>query len=128
MRENKRNAVVVAYHEAGHAVIGWWLGIPLHRASIVPDGKRLGHVNHTTWVGNKRSVPGVAKRHQRDARIAMFVLAGLVAESMRDAKCWIEMGEMGDESSEALNIGRTLDDRRRSVESNGKVSSLVAII
>lgn len=41
--EEKR---IVAYHEAGHAVAGWFLqhADPLLKVSIIPRGKGLGYI------------------------------------------------------------------------------------
>ena len=39
---------VVAYHEAGHAVTGWFLEYadPLLKVSIIPRGKGLGYAQY----------------------------------------------------------------------------------
>lgn len=39
---------VTAYHEAGHAVAGWFLehGMPLLKVTIVPRGKALGYAQY----------------------------------------------------------------------------------
>ena len=39
----------IAYHEAGHAVIGHLFGRPVVRVTILPDRSRLGHVTHS-WI------------------------------------------------------------------------------
>ena len=39
---------VIAYHEAGHAVVGWFLRYadPLMKVSIIPRGKGLGYAQY----------------------------------------------------------------------------------
>lgn len=39
---------VIAYHEAGHAVVGWFLehADPLMKVSIIPRGKGLGYAQY----------------------------------------------------------------------------------
>lgn len=43
MRRTRRE-VATAHHEAGHAVAGWHLDLPVHRVSIVPNEDSLGRV------------------------------------------------------------------------------------
>lgn len=43
MKRTKRQRIVTAYHEAGHAVIGRVLGLPCGLATIVPDHDSSGH-------------------------------------------------------------------------------------
>jgi ATP-dependent Zn protease len=42
-----------AYHEAGHAVAGWYVGIEAKNLSIVPDADSLGRyeqrLTRRTW-------------------------------------------------------------------------------
>jgi ATP-dependent Zn protease len=56
-RESLRASALecTAYHEAGHAVAAWWLGIPHRRVDIIPDegDGRLGacwHYRPPPWV------------------------------------------------------------------------------
>ncbi|XP_053127366.1 AFG3-like protein 1 isoform X2 [Hemicordylus capensis] len=46
LQPNEKN--VVAYHEAGHAVVGWFLehADPLLKVSIIPRGKGLGYAQY----------------------------------------------------------------------------------
>ena len=39
---------MIAYHEAGHAVVGWFLehADPLMKVSIIPRGKGLGYAQY----------------------------------------------------------------------------------
>ncbi|HOL94663.1 MAG TPA: ATP-dependent zinc metalloprotease FtsH [bacterium] len=43
-----REKRIVAYHEAGHAVVGWFLDEidPVHKVSILPRGRALGYTMH----------------------------------------------------------------------------------
>jgi hypothetical protein len=41
---NASQLKAIAYHEAGHAVVAFFLAVPLRRATIVADAKTLGHV------------------------------------------------------------------------------------
>ncbi|MFB3901922.1 MAG: hypothetical protein ACE15E_00575 [Acidobacteriota bacterium] len=36
----------IAYHEAGHAVMAWWHGLAIRKATIVPHKDYLGSVTH----------------------------------------------------------------------------------
>ena len=49
---------VIAYHEAGHMVAAWDLGLPVAGASMVPDSESFGHV----WVPFEERVH-LAKRN-----------------------------------------------------------------
>ena len=46
MKSEKRQLMKIAVHEAGHAVVSYYLKTPLKYATIVPDkkGRNLGHV------------------------------------------------------------------------------------
>ncbi|MEW6156160.1 MAG: hypothetical protein AB1813_01940 [Verrucomicrobiota bacterium] len=39
-----KHQLSTAYHEAGHAVVGYFLGIPMRSVSIIPDGDSSGRV------------------------------------------------------------------------------------
>jgi cell division protease FtsH len=41
-----REKKVIAYHEAGHALVAWLVGEPSHRVTIVPRGPALGYTMH----------------------------------------------------------------------------------
>jgi len=43
MKNSKKDAGT-AYHEAGHVVVSWCLGVEVIRATIVPDNDSSGHV------------------------------------------------------------------------------------
>jgi hypothetical protein len=92
-KTKKASGVGTAFHEAGHAVMAWWLGIPLHRASIIPDKDRRGHILYTPSMPLKSKLPGIAKRWRLEAQIGMLVLAGLVAQRRLNTNFWIETSE-----------------------------------
>ncbi|MCS6856732.1 MAG: ATP-dependent zinc metalloprotease FtsH [Sandaracinaceae bacterium] len=68
-----------AYHEAGHALVGWLLPHhdPIHKVTIIPRGPALG----LTYVLPKEDVLGRTKE-QLEAMIAM-ALGGRVAEEIK---------------------------------------------
>ena len=74
----------VAYHEAGHAVAAWRLGIALRRAgvTIVPDRAKgnLGSVSHVQFVN--RNVPwrDSDRDRIRAEKLAQLSLAGEIAQ------------------------------------------------
>lgn len=39
----------LAYHEAGHAVVGYALGLTIERVTINPDETSLGHCRYRDW-------------------------------------------------------------------------------
>jgi len=98
---SKRTLGYRAYHEAGHVVMAWWLGLSLESASIIRDGDSGGRVTYRPPMKRKSKLPGIAKRHRLEAQICMLKLAGLVAEEMHDSSQWLERGK---EYREALNI------------------------
>jgi Peptidase family M41 len=64
----------LAYHEAGHAVVGYVLGLDLERVTIVPDDSTLGHCRYRDW-----EIHAVAE--DLDAHL-LLTLAGAVAEEI----------------------------------------------
>jgi len=61
----------VAYHEAGHAVVGHLLGIPIDYATIIPQYNVAGQVSYTINLGK---LP--------PSQQVMITLAGPIAEDM----------------------------------------------
>ncbi|MCA9010229.1 MAG: hypothetical protein KDB01_10810 [Planctomycetaceae bacterium] len=63
-----------AYHEAGHAVIAILFERPVHKVSILPDQRRLGHCELRK---------GVSRASQDRLEADMLILlAGVVAEAI----------------------------------------------
>lgn len=44
---DKKNKVITAYHESGHAIIAYYTkdAMPINKATIMPRGPTLGHVS-----------------------------------------------------------------------------------
>ena len=82
-RHIARHLEATAYHEAGHAVMTYLEGVPIHRVSIVPGTGNVGHVRHgragptEAAILDHRRQAVVQRRLERRARIA---LAGYVAQ------------------------------------------------
>ncbi len=75
-----------AYHEAGHAVVAWWLGVGIRRATIIPDksDNSRGHVlNHSlrpsTYEGIELADPFDTSRLRAEKRV-MVSMAGEMAQ------------------------------------------------
>src|SRR3989344_5590012 len=83
--KNKKQGIHTAYHEAGHAVIGWWLfGLKrIKKITIIPrpEENTLGHVNNTLIM--RRNDYETESSSSFDGRIMweiMECLAGHIAE------------------------------------------------
>lgn len=64
----------LAYHEAGHAVVGYAIGFRIERVSIVPNERSLGHCLYQDWDEEE------AARNPNTA--LMLALAGAVTEEI----------------------------------------------
>jgi hypothetical protein len=64
----------LAYHEAGHAVVGYALGLTIERVTINPDETSLGHCRYQNWEEWTASSP--------PERVLSLLLAGAVAEEI----------------------------------------------
>lgn len=44
---DKKNKTITAYHESGHAIVAYYTkdAMPINKATIMPRGPTLGHVN-----------------------------------------------------------------------------------
>ena len=75
---------VVAYHEAGHAVAAWRLGIALRRAgiTIVPDRAEgnLGSVSHVQFINRNFQWRDYDRDRIRAEKLAQLSLAGEIAQ------------------------------------------------
>jgi len=75
----------IAYHEAGHAVIHWVLGIPQRHATIKPDpnGRSLGHVEirRPRWFREPRTPKEEERRRLYAENEILALLAGRIAQS-----------------------------------------------
>jgi hypothetical protein len=134
----ERERARTAYHEAGHAVIGLALKLPVAFVTIKPSARVLGHVSrapihHSLGEVYARGSNGkpIADASKRDAfgnpvspiardwhAEAVTDIAGGMAEAefMNDGRSWRELeGTGGDRRNLAL-ARRKLGDRARSVE------------
>lgn len=59
MEIDKKNKLITAYHESGHAIVAYYTkhAMPINKATIMPRGPSLGHVSNwspgrffTNWV------------------------------------------------------------------------------
>jgi hypothetical protein len=124
-----------AYHEAGHAVIGLALRLPIAFATIKPRGHSLGHVSRapvhhgvgTVYARGSYDVVHLPEvdafgnataQSSRDyhADIVMTIAGGMAqAEHMKDGSAWREHASPGDMRS--IGYGRRkLGNAARSIE------------
>ena len=101
--EEKRNT---AYHEAGHAVVGLSvpLGIPVHKATIIPRGRALGMVKFLPE-GDRYSM----KFQEYTSQLAV-AMGGRVAEELVFGKENITSGASGD-IQQATQMARAMVTR-----------------
>lgn len=64
----------LAYHEAGHAVVGYAIGLTIERVTIIPDENSLGHCRYREWDEWTVASPPES--------VLALVLAGAVAEEI----------------------------------------------
>jgi hypothetical protein len=97
----KRGEWATAYHEAGHAVAAFFLGIEIERVTIVPEGSQsLGAVHtllkfrNSRWLWPGFSVRGFAhpyNMHVKIEKLAIVCIAGGVA----DLRFWPQRRRLG---------------------------------
>lgn len=97
-----------AYHEAGHVVAGWSLGMPPQIATIRRKGHTLGSMNHG-GDGDSFSLKSTKKEAVicYAGRAAQKVLTGTV--SWREAFAVVE-GDADDRETATSVLGRTFPD------------------
>lgn len=86
----------VAFHEAGHVVVGHLLGLTVRSADTRPDG--VGGFGHTTFepIAPAEPAPDMAgsglepPRAVHDERVLVTFLAGLAAESRHAGRDMVE--------------------------------------
>lgn len=71
-----------AYHEAGHAVVAFWLGLRVHSVTIVPDavGGTVGVCRHSAGIGRSVDYDRSDRNRLRMERAVMCSLAGIEAQ------------------------------------------------
>jgi hypothetical protein len=120
MKNSKRDAAH-AYHEAGHVVVSWCLGVRVRRASIVPDEDSTGHVQ------NEREKPstGIAvdrgdrwhPSRLRAEKWVMILQAGEVAQRWYNS-CSVRRGHSQSDFKKCVDILRMYapDEKKLVVE------------
>jgi hypothetical protein len=83
----------LAYHEAGHAVAGYALGLTIERVTIIPDETSLGHCRYLEWeTWAATTAPET---------VLALVLAGAVAEEIATGRT-----SGGSDDRHALGVAR----------------------
>jgi hypothetical protein len=83
-RYRRSTAEEVAYHEAGHVVVGHRLGLQLVDVDVLEDGEGgHGHTNFETPAWFQRNGPLDERQRAFVAAVATTFLAGTVAEARR---------------------------------------------
>ncbi len=78
-----------AYHEAGHLVVAWRLGLPVHRASIIRDAHAHGFVQHKNPLfGIRLEMDGTDRARLRAEKAIMVSLAGPIAQRRYNSRSW----------------------------------------
>lgn len=72
-----KDARLLAYHEAGHAVVAWALKRPVHSISIIPDKRHVGRLPQNEASADERATTQAEREHD-----VMVLLAGVEAESL----------------------------------------------
>ena len=85
-QSNQRMAT--AYHEAGHAVASWRLGVSLRRrgVTIIPAGDALGSASHHQVVGRDIEWDGSDGNRLKVERYVQICLAGRIAQKKYDPR------------------------------------------
>jgi hypothetical protein len=93
-RRRRSTPEEVAYHEAGHAVVGHWLGLELVDVDTLGDGEGgHGHTNFKPPRWLRREVPLDERSRAFAEAVATTFLAGTVAEARRAGfDKWSEAG------------------------------------
>lgn len=103
---------LVAYHEAGHAVAAFYLGLRVREVSIVPDADGLGYVFWKPMPSSFRpDVEVTPKVRDRIEREAIATLAGPCAEEKAGGNdAWRTSGSDLEDSVALLGYLCTSDD------------------
>ena len=91
-KRSRRSDAVIAYHEAGHAIVSWSLHLKPRRVTIIPDDESAGHVlnraiNKRTsfeieWADRFSLSRLTAEKH------TMIAMAGELAQRRFDPRSW----------------------------------------
>ena len=135
--EAERQRSAIAYHEAGHAVIGLALKLPVAFVTIKPRASSSGHVS---YVPRHHSIgpvyargsyrkpvadmpnqdafgnPAFERNHDWHADVVMDIAGGMAeAEFLKDGRTWRELWSAGDKRCVAF-ARRKLGDKAGSIE------------
>jgi hypothetical protein len=76
-----------AFHEAGHAIVAWSLGVGVKGVSIVPDADSTGRCHHARLFRKKYpELDDSLRAAVRMQKNVMIALAGLIAKGMYRAR------------------------------------------
>jgi hypothetical protein len=136
--ENERQRSSTAYHEAGHAVIGLALKLPIAFVTIKRRASTLGHVSETPMHRSVGAVyargsyrkpiadmskqdafgnPASERNEDWHADIVMSIAGGMTqAKFLKDGRSWRELGGTGGDKRAVAFARRKLGDRARSIE------------
>ena len=82
-RITPRELRAIAYHEAGHAVAAWRLGLKFRRVTIKSEDDSLGHVLNVRgpkWLNDEIGVIGSVRARLHAERYIVYGMAGQIAE------------------------------------------------
>jgi hypothetical protein len=80
-RKTEAQRAATAYHEAGHAVVAWYLGVKVHNVTIVPKGDTAGRMQHARRIlGKYPEIDDSLPAKVRMGKNLMIWLAGLAAQ------------------------------------------------
>jgi hypothetical protein len=104
MRKSKREST--AYHEAGHAVAAWSLGLKVRKATIVSADDHLELAVHDSPLRGISSSMGVSAAAERKANKAVIIyLAGPAAQRKFRPRSWRNQhGQADYDSATALAL------------------------
>ncbi len=82
-RKSRRGLKATAFHEAGHAVMAWTLGVRLKRVSVVPSKNAAGECHYGKLSQSKHFEVGDSDRVRlRTEKLIMVALAGSTAQQL----------------------------------------------
>ncbi len=107
--KNSNTDAATAYHEAGHAVVSWYLKVRVSRATIVRDNDSAGHVmvepeEPSTCDAICRGDPWDPSRLRAEKRV-MVLQAGEVAQRRYNPRS-VRRHHSGDDYEKCVNILR----------------------
>jgi hypothetical protein len=86
LKQNNLAIQATAYHEAGHAVAAYRLGVSLRQVSIEPDESSAGHVKHQRLLDKTVAYDRSDRNRMRVERLVIVCLAGLEAQRKFNAR------------------------------------------